>query len=177
MVLASGFRVVTQTADQLVITMPGSSLLIGWMAFAIAAPVLLIFYLTSRTVARVTALEHTPAEVTQTVLRYRLFGLGVTAAALLIFWAVSYSSGSIQLDRTSGQAMMKSRMTVFLPAQTQSRPLPQVSEAVLDQKPNSRRVRLLVHDGADLAFPVWTGRTGQDAAVQTINAFLRMGNR
>jgi hypothetical protein len=172
--IASAYRVIQQTGDRLVIAAPGSSLAGGWMGLVIAGPLLLILYLTSRTVARVYTAEKTPQEVAALVLRYRLFGLALVFVAMGFFWAVSYNSGSIELDRTNNLATMHSKMTAILPERSTSMPLTSVREAMLDAKPNARRIRLLAREGSDLAYPIWSDRSGQDAAVAVINDFLAL---
>ena len=87
--------------------------------------------------------------------------------------SLPYTSGSIDLDRSTNQATMTGRMTAFLPAQKHSVDLSSINNAVLDEKPNSRRIRLVVSRGRDLAFPIWSSRAGQDEAVEAINEFLR----
>ncbi len=104
--------------------------------------------------------------------RFWLIGIGGMLACLLLFWAVSYSSGSIVLDRSSNSAVVQARMTFFLPAQTQSTRLDNIERAVLEYKPNARRIRLIANHGSDLAYPLWSGRPGQQEAVNAINSFL-----
>ena len=93
----------------------------------------------------------------------------------LFFWAVGYTSGSIELNRSTNTATITGRMTAFLPAQHRTVSLQSVAEATLDQKPNSRRIRLEVDQGQDLAFPIWSDRPGQQEAVDAINQFLQKG--
>jgi len=171
--IASGaYRIVEEGTNRLVISVPGASLLSTWLATTLGIILLLTIYLTSRTVARVIALEKSPQETAAYVLRYRLFGVLISAGALLLFWAVSYSSGSITLDRGKNQAVMQSKMTLFLPVQEHSISLSSVQSATLDSKPNSRRIRLVVSHGNDLGYPMWSSRPGQDEAVDAMNRFL-----
>ncbi|MGO4212665.1 hypothetical protein AB4043_17800, partial [Terriglobus sp. YAF25] len=92
--------------------------------------------------------------------------------ALALFWAASYTSGSIALDRSAGTVAMQWRMSLFLPVRTNTGELKDLEEAVLDTKPNSGRIRLVARTGRDLAYPIWSHRSGQDEAVRTINQFL-----
>ena len=68
-------------------------------------------------------------------------------------------------------------MTAFLPARSQTVSLGNVDHATLDAKPNSRRIRLEMNHGSDVAFPIWSSRGGQDEAVRAINAFLGQASR
>ena len=102
---------------------------------------------------------------------YGLFTV-VGIGAALFFWAVGYTSGSLDLNRSTNTATMTGRMTAFLPAQKRTVPLNLVTDATLDKKPNSRRIRLEVTHGQDLAFPIWSDRPGQAQAVDAINQFL-----
>jgi len=173
MVTASAYRIVEQGSQRLVIVAPGSSLLSGWMALVLAAPLLAMLYFTSRSIAKVYADQRPPEQVSSLVLRYRLFGLLLIVGALMAFWAISYTSGSIQLSRATNLATIQSKMTLFLPAREISAPIDSIQSATLDSKPNSRRIRLLLRSGSDLAYPMWTDRAGQEDAVRAINRFLK----
>jgi hypothetical protein len=83
-----------------------------------------------------------------------------------------YTSGSDDLDQTSGVATMSAKMTMFLPSQTQTTPLSSLTGAVLDFKQNARRIRLTASNGNDMSYPTWCDRRGQQEAVQAINRFL-----
>jgi hypothetical protein len=172
LIASDAYRIAEESASRLVISVPGASLLAGWLGCTLGVILLLTVYLTSRTVARVTAVEKSPEQAAQFVLRYRIAGVAITAGALLFFWAVSYSSGSITMDRATNQAVVQAKMTAFLPAQTLRAPLADVQSATLDTKPNSRRIRLLTNSGSDVGYPMWSSRTGQDEAVSAINHFL-----
>lgn len=172
MIAADAYCIVEESAIRLVIAVPGASLMPAWLATALGAMLLLVVYLTSRTAARVTALEKSAEETAAFVTRYRLIGVLISVAALLLFWAVSYSSGSITLDRSANRAVMQSKMTLFLPAQTQQIALSSVRSARIDAKPNSRRILLITDDGNDLGYPMWSSRDGQNQAVNAINRFL-----
>ena len=99
--------------------------------------------------------------------------IGVGAA--IFFYAIGYTSGSITLDRSTNTATMTGKVTAFLPAQHRTVALDSIADATLDEKPNSRRIRLEVTHGQDLAFPVWSDRAGQQEAVDAINRFLQNG--
>ena len=81
--------------------------------------------------------------------------VGIPLAALLIAFLVT---GATRLDYVNSVAQ---------------HPQPTIT-AILDQKPNYRRMRLKVFQGDDLAFPVWSDRAGQQEAV---NQFLQAGVR
>ncbi len=172
MIGQSAFQIVERSGTRLVIAAPGQSLLSGWLAIVIGILLAAMFYFTGRSMARVFSAEKAPAEVATLVFRYRAFGLGITVMALALFWAASYSSGSIAFDRTAGTVAMQWRMSLFLPARTNTAELKDLEEAVLDSKPNSGRIRLVARTGRDLAYPIWSDRGGQDEAVRTINQFL-----
>ncbi len=72
---------------------------------------------------------------------------------------------------------MTGKMTAFLPAQHHAVPLATITDATLDEKPNSRRIRLEVTHGQDLSFPIWSDRAGQQEAFNAINQFLHNGQQ
>jgi hypothetical protein len=169
---AHAYQIVSQSPAHLVISVPGASLLSGWIALALIVFLGLMIYTTSRSVRTVYSGIRSPEEVASLVMRYRLIGCAIAVGALGLFWLCAYSSGSIDLDRSANRAVMSSRMTAFLPAQTHSVPLDAVEQAILDTKPNASRIRLLVTHGNDLAYPMWSDRGGQQEAVDAINRFL-----
>lgn len=91
----------------------------------------------------------------------------------LLFLAVGYTSGSITLDRNSNRATVTAKMTAFLPSQEHSIDLASVTGAILDEKPNARRIRLEASRGPDLTYPIWSDRRGQEEAVEAMNSFLK----
>ena len=100
-------------------------------------------------------------------------GAAVTFGAPLLFYCIGYTSGSLDLDKSTNKVSLTAKMTAFLPAQTRTIGLDSVQSAVLDYKPNSRRIRLNVSNGQDLAYPIWSDRPGQQEAVDAINLFLQ----
>ncbi len=169
---SSAYQIVERAPDHVVISVPGSSLLSGWLLAGLLLIFLAVAFLSTRSIKRFYADEKSEADIARIVRRNYLFAAGIPVGFCIFFWAVSYTSGSIRLNRATNQAAMESKMTAFLPSRTRTVPLSQVQEAILDEKPNSRRIRLLVEHGSDLAYPMWTGRDGQDAAVTVINDFL-----
>jgi hypothetical protein len=132
-----------------------------------------ITYTTSRSVRRVMRpLLESPEKLHAYVQRYRIIATAVTFGVLAVFWLIAYSGGSIELDRHANRATMRAKFTAFLPAETGSVPLSAVGQAMLDAKPNAKRIRLVTNNGEDLSFPLWTDRAGQAEAVRAINRFL-----
>jgi hypothetical protein len=170
--MGARFQILHQTPDRITISAPGTSLLSPWLALFIIAFCLLILYSASHAARRVLASEKTPAELSSYMLRFWLVGSGIMVGSLGLFWLISSNSGSIVLDRGTNIATVHAKMSALLPAQSRTVPLDTVQRAILDFKPNSRRIRLLVDHGSDLAYPVWTDRPGQQEAVAAINEFL-----
>lgn len=166
------FQVTEASGSRLVITIPGWSIFLGWTGIILAAVLVTAVFTTSRTVRRVMAYDRSPEQLDKFVSNYRAGGLAITIGGLLLFVLLGYSSGSIMLDRATGIASMRAKMTAFLPSQTLSMPLQDVESASLDAKPNSRRIRLFARSGHDLGFPLWSDRAGQQEAVNAINSFL-----
>ena len=174
--MAADFQVAHPAQGRLMVVAPSTSLVSMWLVIILVVLFFVIFYTTSRTVRRVLTASKTPAEVSSAVLRYRLLGVAILAGFLGLFWLVSYNSGSIVLDRTTNTATLRVKMTFLLPARSQTTRLDNVERAILDYKPNARRIRLLAHHGHDLAYPIWTSRPGQLEAVDAINTFLGDGH-
>ncbi len=175
---ASAYHLTYPSASQLQVVVPGGSLFSSWLICAILAILLLVFIPCALTPVRMykrqplTFPNKTLPQVKEFALKL-FFGMTAGSILLLAFiWAASYSSGSIVLDGTNDTASMTAKMTLFLPGKTVSRNLHDVDRAVLDSAPNSRRIRLVTKDGADLAYPMWSNRHGQDEAVNAINRFL-----
>lgn len=166
----SAFVISETTPDHLVVTSTGD---FGPPLLYFGLLIFLMFgtYLASRSVRRVFQQEKSPAELRAYVWRFRLmlmaFCLGVLGLLSLFF----YNSGSIDLDRRTNLATMRAKMTAFLPAQTGSVPLSEVSEATLDFSRGTQRIRLITND-ADLGYPLWSDRRGQEQAVRVINQWL-----
>ena len=170
MLESSAFVISETTPDHLVITSTGNFgpplLYIGLFV----AYTLLTFF-SGRSVRRVFQQEKSPAELRAYVWRFRLMLMSLCVGSLGLFSLIFYNGGSIDLDRRADLATMRAKMTAFLPAQTGSVPLSEVTEATLDFKPNSRRIRLITDD-ADLGYPIWSDRRGQEEAVRVINRWL-----
>ncbi len=173
--MAARFEISKQTSNHLTVSAPGAFLLSPLLALAIVAFFTLILYSASRSARRVLVSSKTPAELSSYLMRFRLIGSGIGLASLGLFWLISYNSGSIVLDRAENVATMRTRITAFLPARQRSVLLDTVERAILDYKPNARRIRLVVSRGGDLAYPIWSDRPGQQEAVAAINAFLGHG--
>lgn len=161
--LDSAFRVIQQH-DRLVVSAPPTSLFASWLGLGIYVFVLICLLLVLRYI------KHLMGQIDNLI--YVVFGL-VLILGPLLFLAIGYNSGSIVLDRATNRAIVRSRMVLFLPAQTKSIDLSSVTDAILDGKPNARRIRLEAADGSDLGYPIWTDRPGQKEAVIAINRFLR----
>lgn len=170
--VTGAFRITDATPDHLMISVPGTSLGSSWISVVLIAFFLLLAYTTSRSVRRIYVAEKTPMELRAYVWRYRIIVMTIGLAGLGAFWLLGYSSGSIELDRETNRAMMRSKTTAFLPAQKQSVPLSAVERATLDMKPNSTRIRLITREDSDLGYPMWSDRPGQTEAVKAINHFL-----
>ena len=168
----TAYRVTQATPNHLLITLPGASLAPLWFLLLLLAILLFTTYGTSRTVKRVLQSQKTPAELRAYISRYRMVGTAISFGCIGLFWLISYSSGSIDLDRSANRVTMRSKMTAFLPAQTLSIPLAEVDHAIVDYKPNSARIRLVTHNNGGLGYPMWSGRRGQEEAVDAINHFL-----
>ena len=173
----SAYRVVQQP-DRLTIAVPPSSLFASWIGLIIFLILPISFYLVLRTARhseeRLRA-QYPSHDSNDFDRRYRLTRSGfwvISICAPLFFLAVGYSSGSIVLDRSTNRAIVTSKMTAFLPSQLRSVDLSSVTDAILDEKPNSRRIRLEVSHGQDLTYPMWSDRAGQEEAVNAINRFL-----
>jgi len=160
------------TPGHLLITAPGSALGWPWLYIFFFVLFVIITCTTSRSVRRAERPLIAPEKLDAYVRRYRVIMMGGSFFGLVAFWLVAYSSGSIELDRRDNLATMRAKFTAFLPAETGSMPLSAVDQAILDHQPNARRIRLISKSGADLAFPLWTGRAGQAGAVRAINRFL-----
>jgi hypothetical protein len=76
-------------------------------------------------------------------------GIGLFSSAA--FWLLSYSSGSIELDRRTNLATMRAKFTAFLLAETASKPLSAVDQATLESQPNARRIRLIAPRAARIS--------------------------
>ena len=174
--MQDAFQVRESSATHLVITAPGSSMLMSWLGMFLTVLLVVVVLTTSRTVRRVLATDRSPEQVSTYVRNYRIIGLAGTAGILLLFTGLFYSSGSIVLDRGTGIASMSAKMTAFLPTQSVSMPLGDVERASLDAKPNARRIRLFARSGHDIGFPLWSSRPGQQDAVDAINSFLQVKN-
>lgn len=179
----SNYSTAEQTPGNLVVTARGSSLFgPGWL-IGIPLGALLIAFLVAGSVRRLyasNAVRYPSATVESPDAKvrffYRLFpAIGIGAAAL--FYGIGYTSGSITLNRSTNTATMTGKMTAFLPAQHRTVALDSITDATLDQKPNSRRIRLEGTHGQDLAFPIWSDRAGQQEAVDAINRFLQNGSK
>lgn len=175
----SGYSAVEQGSGHLIVAAPGTSLFgAGWVVGFLAGSLLLAFLIAGsvrrnsiKLAAKYPQLS-IPSPAKNIRLIYRITpAAGIVAA--LFFYAVGYTSGSITLDRSTNTAALTARMTAFLPAQHRTVALQSVTGATLDEKPNSRRIRLEVSGGHDLAFPIWTDRPGQEEAVDAINRFLQ----
>jgi hypothetical protein len=173
----SAYRVVQQP-DRLVVTVPPSSLFASWVGLAIFLILPISFYFVLRSVKnseqRLSA-QYPSRDSSDFGRRYHIARTSfvmISIGAPLLFLTVGYSSGSIVLDRTANQASVTSKMILFLPSTTHSVDLNSVTSATLDEKPNSRRIRLEVSRGRDLAYPMWSDRAGQEEAVNAINRFL-----
>jgi hypothetical protein len=116
--------------------------------------------------------ELPPRDIDTTVRKMHRMATLISAGAVVAWVVLSYTSGSIDLDQTSGVATMSAKMTMFLPPQTQTAPLSSLTGAVLDFKPNEGRIRLTASNGNDMSYPTWSDRSGQQEAVQAINRFL-----
>ncbi len=163
----------------LTVSAPGSSLFgLWWVIFCLVLTPLL-YLAVARSVRRTDAENRIKypqldlASSTASLAKLRNISAVLTLCVPVFFYCIGYTSGSIDLDRSTNQATMTGRMTAFLPAQKHSVDLSSINNAVLDEKPNSRRIRLVVSRGRDLAFPIWSSRAGQDEAVEAINEFLR----
>jgi hypothetical protein len=173
------FNVVQVSPDHLRIQGPGSFLGGYWLIGFMLAVFLIVTWRIGITLrkedakARVLYPELTIPDITPTVRKAHLIGV-ISAIGLPLVWMfLSYSSGSIDLDRSTHTATMTAKMTAFLPAQKGSMALSQIAGAVLDYKPNARRIRLTTLSGGDdLAYPLWSDRKGQQEAVNAINRFL-----
>lgn len=170
----TAYRVTQATPNHLLITLPGGSLAPLWFLALLLAILLFTTYGTSRTIKRGLQSKKTLVELRAYILRYRVIGTAISFGSIGLFWLISYSSGSIDLDRTANRATMRSKMTAFLPAQTLSIPLADVDHAIVDYKPNSARIRLVTRNNDDLGYPMWTDRRGQEEAVNAINHFLHL---
>lgn len=173
--MGSGFQIIHESPNRITVLAPGTSLLSPWLVLAIILFFALIFFSADHSARRVLAVSKTSAELSSYMLRFRLIGLGIAAGSLALFWVISYSSGAIVLDRDSHTAVVRAKMTAFLPAQSSSIALEDIASATLDYKPNARRIRLVADHGNDLAYPIWSDRRGQQEAVRAINAFLHDG--
>jgi hypothetical protein len=167
-----------QQHDRLTVTVPPSSLFASWIGLAIflVLPIsfLLVLHAAKRSEEKLrTQYPGHDSRSFEKRLRagYVAFA-AITIGTPLFFLAVGYSKGSIVLDRVTNRATVTTKMTAFLPSQLQSVDLTSVTGATLDFKPNSRRIRLNVTNGPDLAYPLWSDRAGQDKAVDAINHFL-----
>jgi hypothetical protein len=116
--------------------------------------------------------ELPPRDVDTSVRKMHRMAALITAGAVAAWIMLSYTRGSIDLNQNSGIATMSAKMTMFLPSQTQTAPLSSLTGAVLDYRPNARRIRLTASNGNDMSYPTWSDRTGQKEAVQAINHFL-----
>jgi len=173
----STYRVIQQH-DRLIVAVPPSSLFASWVGFGVFLILWLSIFFTLHSVKRMNE------KFRRNPLTYRLqdsgkslrlgytIGTIVAIGAPLLFLALGYTSGSIVLDRSANRASMTSKMILFLPSTTRSVDLNSVTDARLDQKPNSRRIRLEVAHGRDLAYPMWSDRAGQEDAVNAMNQFL-----
>jgi hypothetical protein len=178
---SSNYSTVGQGSGHLLVSAPGTSLfgplwIIGIPIFMLLVAFLVAGSLRRNYVKNVAKYPQLTIKSVEPNIRfcYRLFSvIGVGGA--IFFWALGYSSGSIELDRSTNTATINGKMTAFLPAQHRTVPLQSVTNATLDYKPNSRRIRLEVSHGQDLAFPIWSDRDGQDKAVDAINQFLQAG--
>jgi len=168
----TAYRVTQATPNHLLITLPGASLAPLWFLLLLLAILLFTTYGTSRTVKRVLQSQKTPAELQAYISRFRMVGTTISFGSIGLFWLISYSSGSIDLDRSANRATMRAKMTAFLPAQTLSIPLAAVDHAIVDYKPNAARIRLVTQSNDDLGYPMWSDRRGQEEAANAINHFL-----
>lgn len=170
--MGSNFQILSETPNRITILAPSSSLLSPWLALVIVAFLALILFSAGRSTRRVLASSKTPAELSSYMLRFWIIGAGIGVGSLVLFWLISYSSGSIVLDRTQNVATMSAKMTAFLPSQSRSVPLESIQRATLDDETNAYRIRLVVVRGNDLSYPTWSDRSGQQEAVEAINQFL-----
>ena len=172
------FEVLQDKPRHLLIHAPGSILLGFWGVGFFVLLSLVVWWPAAVTLRkqearfRVQYPELPPRDVDTTVRKmYRMAAL-ITAGAVAAWMLLPYTSGSIDLDQSSGVATMSAKMTLFLPAQTQISPLSSLTGAVLDYKPNARRIRLTASNGNDMSYPTWSDRSGQKEAVEAINHFL-----
>ena len=169
--MSSSYQVLENTGSKLVVVMPASSLLSAWL-FILLAVITLVSVLGARHSIHKLNAKYA-GSVSLGAEQRTTWLIPVCMGGLcFFFWAVSYTSGSLVFDRLSGKVAVSAKMTVFLPARTITGSLDNVDRATLDAKPNSRRIRLAMLHGSDLAYPIWTDRGGQEEAVQAINAFL-----
>lgn len=171
---------VMQQHDRLTVTVPPSSLFASWIGLAIflVLPIsfLLVLHSAKRSEENLRAKYpgHDSRNFDKRLRAGYIAFVTIAICAPLFFLAVGYTQGSIVLDRATNRAIVRSKMTAFLPSRLQSVDLNSVTGATLDYKPNSRRIRLKVANGSDLAYPVWSDRAGQDEAVDAINHFLEV---
>jgi hypothetical protein len=172
------FEVLQNTQEHLIIHASGSILLGFW---GIGFFVLLSFVVWWRAGVtlrkqeagfRIQYPELPPRDVDTTIRKMHRMAALISVVAIVAWILLSYTSGSIDLDQHTGVATMSAKMTLFLPAQTQTAPLSSLRGAVLDYKPNARRIRLTSSNGDDLSYPTWSDRSGQKEAVDAINRFL-----
>jgi hypothetical protein len=175
--LDSAYRVIQQH-DRLTVAVPPASLFASWVGIGVFLILWLSIFFTLHSVKRMNEkfrrnpLTYRSQDGGKSLRLGYTIGAIVSIGAPLLFLALGYTSGSIVLDRTANRASMTSKMVLFLPSITRSVDLNAVTDARLDQKPNSRRIRLEVSHGRDLAYPMWSDRAGQEEAVNAMNQFL-----
>lgn len=175
---SSAFQAVQDSPRHLVVSSPGSSMFGAWFLLICLIFFPAIFGLIGRTMKkqdsklRMQYPNSGIAPVSRKVYLVYLIGSAIAIGAPMFFWAIGYTSGSIDLDALTNKATVRAKMMAFVPAQTRTIDLSLVDRATLDYKPNSRRIRLTTLDGSDLAYPIWSDKPGQQEAVVAINHFL-----
>ena len=168
---------VSHTGQHLIVSAPGSSLFSWFLVISIPLiALILLFMLRSQDKKAMELNAQYPNGIKIDIAKRRTLFYSIAGPSLValaaIFWAVGYTSASLVMDKPTNTAIMHVKMTAFVPSQEQTIPLSSVTGAVLDYKPNARRIRLTTNSGEDLAFPMWTSRGGQKEAVDAINAFV-----
>lgn len=175
---SDAFQVIQKNPDHLTIAAPGSSLFGAWLFILCILLFPLLFGLVSRSAKRSnqTLRNKYPDQAIPDItprlhLLYVVGGLS-TFGIPILFWAIGYTQGSLDFDRSTNRATITSKMTAFLPVREKTVELVSIEKALLDQKPNSQRIRLATTSGSDLAYPIWSDKPGQQEAVTAINHFL-----